>query len=58
MTVILAGMGTGAYETAFWCERINALTIRANKDCQAKKRPHQQLAHGRISIPAVRAGVV
>jgi len=40
MTVILAGMGTGAYETAFWCEIINALTIRANKDCQAKKKGH------------------
>jgi len=23
--------------TAFWCARINALTIRANKDCQATK---------------------
>jgi len=38
MLTIHAGMGTGAYETAFWCERINALTIRANEDCQAKEK--------------------
>jgi len=48
--VIPAGMGTGAHETAFWCVIINALTTRANKDCQAIRMTTPTATFGSVGL--------